>query len=207
MKLTATSTLAMLASVIQATPFSVTPSGTQVLATFDDLKALPGVAEINPVGNYKGLNWKALDILQAGVAGIATGVSPQSGNNVAANGVTDTLLNGGISITAQSVKSFDLQYAYFGCVVNTVETVASVPQACTVAFSGYKKGSSKVFKTVNQQFNPTNAVVSKMSKATFDSAFAGLDRVDVVVVGGLLPTTLSGLLIDNVSYKTYSKWA
>jgi hypothetical protein len=205
MKLTATSTLAMLASVAQTTPLSVTPSGTQVLANFDDRTALPGASEINPVGNYKGLNWKALDILQAGVAGIATGVTPQSGNNVAANGVTDTVLAGGISITAQSVKSFDLQYAYFGCVVDTVETVASAPQACTVAFSGYKKGSSDVFKTVNQQFDPTNAVVSKMSKATFDSAFAGLDRVDVAIVGGLLPNTVTGLLIDNVSYKTYSK--
>jgi hypothetical protein len=205
MKLTATSTLAILVSVAQSIPLSVTRFGTQELADFDDRKAFPGVTVMNPVSNYKGLNWKALDVIQAGVAGITTGVTPQSGNNVAANGVVETLLAGGISITAQSVKSFDLQYAYFGCVVNTLETVASAPQPCTVAFSGYKKGSSEVFKTVNQQFNPTNAVVSKMSKATFDSAFAGLDRVDVAIVGGLLPNAVTVLLIDNVSYKTYSK--
>lgn len=198
--------LGLLAAAVQANPVpAAAPFGTSVLATFDDLPSVPGVSELNPVGNYKGLNWKALDVLQAGVGGI-NAVLPQSGKNVAANGITSTILQGGgISITAQSVKSFDLEYAYFGCVVNTVETAASIPQACTVAFSGYKKGQSKVFKTVNQQFNPTNPLISKMSKAAFDSAFAGLDRVDVAVVGGITPSTLTGLLIDNVQYKTYSK--
>lgn len=197
--------LGLLSAATQATPVPASSaSSNTVLATFDDLPSLPGVSQLNPVGNYKGLNWNALDVLQAGVLGI-NAVLPQSGINVAANGVTDTLLAGGISITAQSVKSFDLEYAYFGCVVNTLETAASVPQACTVAFSGYKKGSNKVFKTVNQQFNPTNALISKMTKATFDSAFKGLDRVDVAVVGGVTPSALTGLLIDNVQYKTYSK--
>jgi hypothetical protein len=205
MRVTPASIFALLATIAQAIPTPVAlTAGTTVLATFDDLASLPGVSELNPVGNYKGLNWKSLDVLQAGVAGI-NAVLPQSGINVAANGVTNTLSSGGISITAQSVKSFDLQYAYFGCVVNTAETLASIPQACTVAFSGYKKGQSKVFKTVNQQFDPTNAVISRMAKANFGSAFAGLDRVDVAVVGGVTPSTLTGLLIDNVQYKTYAK--
>lgn len=198
--------LGMLAAAVQANPVpAAAAAGTSVLATFDDRASLIGVSELNPVRNYKGLNWRALDILQAGVLGI-NAVLPQSGKNVAANGVTSTVLQGGgISITAQSVKSFDLEYAYFGCVVNTVETAASVPQACTVAFSGYKKGQSKVFKTVNQSFDPTNPLISKMTKASFDSAFKGLDRVDVAVVAGVTPSTLTGLLIDNVKYTTYSK--
>lgn len=198
--------LGLFAAAVQANPVpAAAAAGTSQLATFDDLPSLIGVSELNPVGNYKGLNWRALDVLQAGIGGI-NAVRPQSGINVAANGITSTILQGGgISITAQSVKSFDLQYAYFGCVVNTVETAASVPQACTVAFSGYKKGSSKVFKTVNQSFSPTNPLISKMTKATFDSAFAGLDRVDVAVVGGVTPATLTGLLIDNVKYTTYAK--
>jgi hypothetical protein len=178
--------------------------GTEVLATFDDRTSIPAVSEINPVGNYKGLNWKALDILQAGVNGFGA-VIAESGANVAANGVSDTLLDGGISITAQSVKKFDLHYAYFGCVVDTVETAASVAQACTVAFSGYKKGQSEVYKTVNVQFDPTNPLASKMTRADFDFSFADLDRVDIAVVGGLTPIALTGLLIDNVQYRTYSK--
>jgi hypothetical protein len=197
--------LALLGAAAQAGPVpAVRDLGTTVLATFDDRTSIPGVSLINPVGNYKGLNWKALDILQAGVNGFGA-VIAQSGSNVAANGVPDTLRDGGISITAQSVKSFDLEYAYFGCVVDTVETAASVAQACTVAFSGYKKGQSEVFKTVNVQFNPTNPLASKMTKATFDRSFAGLDRVDVAIVGGLTPSVLTGLLIDNVQYRVYSK--
>ena len=195
--------LALLGAAVQAGPVpALRDFGTEVLATFDDRTAIPAVSLINPVGNYKGLNWKALDILQAGLNGQGA-VIAQSGANVAANGVPDTIRDGGISITAQSVKSFDLHYAYFGCVVDTVETAASVPQACTIAFSAYKKGQSEVYKTVNVQFNPSNPLILKMTKATFDSSFAGLDRVDVAVVGGLTPSGLTGLLIDNVQYRTY----
>lgn len=195
--------LALLGAAVQAGPVpALRDFGTEVLATFDDRTAIPAVSLINPVGNYKGLNWKALDILQAGLNGQGA-VIAQSGANVAANGVPDTIRDGGISITAQSVKSFDLHYAYFGCVVDTVETAASVPQACTIAFSAYKTGQSEVYKTVNVQFNPSNPLISKMTKATFDSSFAGLDRVDVAVVGGLTPSALTGLLIDNVQYRTY----
>lgn len=195
--------LALLGAAVQAGPVpALRDFGTEVLATFDDRTAIPAVSLINPVGNYKGLNWKALDILQAGLNGQGA-VIAQSGANVAANGVPDTIRDGGISITAQSVKSFDLHYAYFGCVVDTVETAASVPQACTIAFSAYKKGQSEVYKTVNVQFNPSNPLISKMTKTTFDSSFAGLDRVDVAVVGGLTPSALTGLLIDNVQYRTY----
>lgn len=193
-----------LAAAVSASPL-FSSKGTQQLATFDDLTAIPAVSEVNPVGVYKGLDWAALDVLSAGAAGIATGVLPQSGDIVAENAITNTLLEGGISITASSVKSFDLQKLYFGCVISTIETVASAPQQCTVAFTAYKKGSSTPFKTINQSFNPDGQVVSRMTEATFDSKdFSGLDRVDVAVVSGLTPTDLASLLIDNVSYKTYN---
>jgi hypothetical protein len=44
-----------------------------------------------------------------------------------------------------------------------------------------------------------------MTKAKFDSSFADLDRVDIAVVGGLTPSSLTGLLIANVQYRAYSK--
>jgi hypothetical protein len=44
-----------------------------------------------------------------------------------------------------------------------------------------------------------------MAKAEFDYSFAGLDRADIAVVGGLTPSSLTGLLIDNVQYRAYSK--
>jgi hypothetical protein len=82
---------------------------------------------------------------------------------------------------------------------------ASIPQACTVAFFACRKGRDEVFETFNFQFDPTNLVASKMAKAEFDYSFAGLDRVDIAVVGGLTPSSLTGLLIDNVQYRAYSK--
>lgn len=151
----------------------------------------------------EGLKYTSFNVLQQGVAGvITTGVTPQSGRNVASNGITDSVLNGAPSIApAKGYKSFDLQSLYLACVVNSVESAAGVPQQCTIAFTAYKYGSKSAFQTVNQQFNPTNAVLSKMTKATFPTSWYNLARVDVAVVQSTTSSTLSGLLIDNVAYK------
>lgn len=74
-----------------------------------------------------------------------------------------------------------------------------------MTFFAYKKSRDEVFKTFNVQFDPTKLVASKMTKAKFDSSFADLDRVDIAVVGGLTPSSLTGLLIDNVQYRAHSK--
>lgn len=178
--------------------------GQQILATFDDLPSLPGVSELNPVGNYRGLKWQGFDVLQAGVAGI-NAVLPQSGINVAANSIVSDTLQGGISLTPLTAKSFDFQSLYFGCVVNTVETAASAPEQCTVAFTAYKDGKSIAHTTINEPFTPTNPLISKMAKATFPSSFSGLDRLDIAVVQSITPGTLTALEIDNVSYQLNSK--
>ncbi|KAK5130092.1 hypothetical protein LTR08_002480 [Meristemomyces frigidus] len=208
MKSSFASAAALIVAAANAMPMAGSswgPQGTSELATFDDLTATPLLSELSPVGTYKGLNWAALDVLQAGVAGIEEGVQPQSGANVAVNGVTDTLLNGALSITAKTVKSFDLESAYFGCAINTLETVASVPQQCTVAFTAYKFGVASPFHTVNQSFSPSDLLNSEMTQAIFDYNYEGVDRVDVAVVGGVTPGTLVGLLIDNVQYTTYAQ--
>lgn len=150
-----------------------------------------------------GLTYKSFNVLQQGVAGIiTTGVQPQSGLQVAANGITDSVLRGGPAfLPAKGTKSFDLESLYLACVVNSVESAAGVPQQCTIAFTAYKAGSSKPFQTVNKQFNPTNPVLSKMSRADFPSSWSGLQRVDIATVQATTTSTLSGLLIDNVAYK------
>lgn len=67
----------------------------QELATFDDLTCVPAISEANPVGTYKGLKYKAFDVLVQGVGGVfVTGIVPQSGTQVAANGITDDILSG-----------------------------------------------------------------------------------------------------------------
>lgn len=176
-----------------------TTSGVQQVATFDDLIALPALSQVNPVGVYKGLKYNSLNVLQAGTA-----VKAQSGANVAANSITGTILTGGPSISASTVKSFDLQNLYFGCAANTLQSAASVPQQCTIAFTAFKAGSSVAYDTINAQFNPDNAVSSKMTQVKFPSSWTKLGNVEISVVQATTTELLNALLIDNVSYKSYS---
>jgi hypothetical protein len=81
--------------------------------------------------------------------------------------------------------------------------VAGVPQQCTVAFTSYYPGSSKPYQTINAQFNPTNAVLSKMTKVSFPSSWKKMGKVSVAIVQSTTSSSLTGLLIDNVSYKLY----
>ncbi len=115
--------------------------GTAQLATFDDLTAVPALSQINPVGTYKGLKYRSLNVLQVGVLGAAqvAGLKPQSGSQVAANSITGTVLTGAPSISVASpYKSFDLQSLYFGCAVNSAASAVGVPQQCTIAFVSLK---------------------------------------------------------------------
>ena len=91
------------------------------LATFDDLVAVPAIPEVDPVGTYMGLSYNAFNVLEQGVAGIITaGITPQSGTQVASNGITDSVLDGVPAISPISpYKSFTLKSFYFGCVANS----------------------------------------------------------------------------------------
>lgn len=91
------------------------------VATFDNLAAVPAIPEINPIGTYMGLTYNAFNVLQQGVLGIiAAGIKPQSGTQVASNGITDSVLSGGPAILpASPYKSFNLKSFFFGCVANS----------------------------------------------------------------------------------------
>ena len=177
--------------------------GTQQVAAFDDLTGIPAVSEINPVGSYKGLKYNSLDILQTGVLGIS-GTPAQSGNQVAAASITNYLATGGVSIAADTVKYFDLQSLYFLCAVDTVSSAVGVPEECSVAFTAYKKGSDVAYDTLNAQFNPDTALSSKMHKVKLPVSWFGLEKVDIAVVSAATTETLTALLIDTVSYKSYN---
>ena len=99
--------------------------------------------------------------------------------------------------------SFTLESLYFGCVLNTVSSVTGVPEQCTVAFTAYLPGSDVAYHTINQQFNPTNALRSNMAKATFPSSWQKMGRVDIAIVQATSGAALSALFLDNVSYELY----
>lgn len=87
--------------------------------------------------------------------------------------------------------------------VNSAESVAGVPQPCTIAFTAYKAGSGVPFQTLNRNFDPSDPLLSRMAKAGFPKSWSKLGRVEVAVVQAATTEALNGLLIDDVAYKLY----
>ncbi|KAK3720806.1 hypothetical protein LTR37_003469 [Vermiconidia calcicola] len=200
MKLTTTLSLAF-AALASAVPTDQTSStGVARLATYDDLKAGPGISQINPASSTA-----PSTSFQPGVLGVTiAALKPQSGKNVAANSITGSILTGSPALTpAAPFKRFTLHSCFFGCVANTVSSVAGVPQQCTVAFTAYKSGSSVPFDTINQQFDPTGPVLSSLNKATFPESWAEVGKISVAIVQSTTTSTLTGLFIDNAQYTLY----
>ncbi|KAK5170314.1 uncharacterized protein LTR77_004901 [Saxophila tyrrhenica] len=206
MKVTGFLSLAF-AALASAVPAGQTTSkGVSQLAKFDDLTAVPGISQINPVGIYKGINYRSFNVLQNGVLGAAqvSGVKAQSGSQVAANSITGTVLTGSPAlIPASPYKSFNLQSLYFGCVVNSAVSVSGVPQQCTVAFTSYLPGSNVAYQTINQQFDPSNAVLSKMTQVTFPKSWQKMGRVSISIVQATTTSPLAALFLDNVQYTLF----
>ncbi len=97
-------------------------------------------------------------------------------------------------------RAFSLSSLYFGCVINSLESAAGVPQQCTIAVTAYLPGSTVVYQTINQQFNPASPLLSKMAKATFSSSWQKMGKISIAVVQSTTTSTLTGLLIDNLQY-------
>lgn len=136
------------------------------------------------------------------MTGVLPGLLPQSGRQYIVTGITETLSEGSPAfvVDGESSKSFDLQSLFFGCVPNTVQSLAAVPQQCTIAFTAFKRGNDSPFETVNVQFNPSG-LRSGLTKASFPSSWDKLTRVDIAAVQATSGEALNALVIDNVAYK------
>ncbi|KAI9719760.1 MAG: hypothetical protein M1812_003248 [Candelaria pacifica] len=211
------SSLAGLLSVLSfaiASPTSSPKSGLssqEILATYDDVTVIPAAGELQQVGVYKGLSYPAFNFLTPGVNGVAiTGVVPQSSPNTIATGVNENLVFGTTAqitrnYTGSKVKYFDLEYFYFGCVVNTAETVASAPEMCTVSVTGFLPGSNTAIDTIDFNYSPGLKVMAPMIQANLPPTFSLLERVEIVVVEGLSTSTTTGLLLDNAKYRLWTE--
>ena len=222
-----TSVLAVaFAALASASPLGLLgkQTGSQKLATFDDLPAVPAVSQLNPVGTYSTnttpnmplppphpLTQSPQRASNTTASTSSSRASPASNSQASPPNPASTSPPTASPATsspaprplspAKPYNTLDLQSLYFACVVNSVESAAGVPQQCTIAFTAYKKGSQSPFQTINKQFNPTNAVLSKMAKATFPRSWEGVERVDIAIVQSTTGASLSGLLIDDVAYK------
>ncbi|KAK3048413.1 hypothetical protein LTR09_010244 [Extremus antarcticus] len=174
-------------------------------ADFEDLKAVPALSQINPVGVYKDREYRSFNVLQVGVFGVGvSGVKPHSGMKVAANSITSTLLTGSPGIIpAASYISLTLESLYIGCVANTASSVTGVPQQCTVAFTAYQPGSDIAYETINEQFDPTDKVLSSMAKVTFPSRWKKMSKISIAIVQATTTSPLAALFFDDISYELY----
>ncbi|KAI9706120.1 MAG: hypothetical protein M1836_005526 [Candelina mexicana] len=169
------------------------------------------IATLQQVNTYKLLNYSAFNFLNAGVEGaVVTGVVPQSPPICIATGINENVIAGTAQITRNYVGSkvqyFDLVSFYFGCVVNTVETVAGAPEMCTISVTGFRPGSpSKAVDTIDFTFSPKASVSASMIQAVLPSTFSGLERVEFAIVEATGTSTTSAMLVDNVKYRVYSQ--
>ena len=196
---------------------------TKQSATFDDLTAVPLLAEASPVDIYMGLQYRAFDVLRRffevfcwlpltdlfssleaglplGAAGDPPiGIPPPSSPNVAANSITGTLLRGNPALIASGIKSFDIDSTQFACTANTVVSVVGVPSPCTVSFTAFKRDETRSFDTFNADFDPNTG---NFASVNFPEDWTDLREVDLALVNAPLTTTLTALFLDNVQYTT-----
>ena len=178
---------------------------TSELATFDNIPTLPGVSQLSPVGDYDGLAFNSLDVLQAGVGGTGlVGLEPESGDQVAVNGLAKEVTTGTPSLVpVGSYKTFTLESLYFGCSVNEVTSVAGVPTSCTIAITAYLPGSTVAYQTINEQFTPQSTLKSNLTQAILPKSWQKMGKVDIAVVASATTEATTALVIDNVAYKLY----
>lgn len=168
---------------------------------FDDLTTVPEVPLLTPTGEYKQLDFENFEVVQLGVGGLVLiGIIAQSPPNVIGNGLQDSLLQGPPVIkTGKGVKSFDLESFYFGCVLDTAASAASVPPACKLTVNGFDAHGKKIADQ-DFQFTP-KGLKSPMAHAKLSSKFRGLDHVTFSTSTAL--DALTSTLYDNFSYKVY----
>ncbi|KAK3080523.1 hypothetical protein LTS18_000557 [Coniosporium uncinatum] len=183
-----------------AAPFEERSFIYNVLATFDDLTNPTPLTSTTEINQYKKLDYSGFVLGTLGAAGItAAGIVPQSSPNVALFAANTMVLYGTptLSTSGTSSKAFDLNSFYFGCVVASEETAASLPAACTINIKGYNL-SGKQVQSQSFSFQPNGLVQSQMVKAKVNN-WKALSRVEFAIQGTVASTTLAALF-DNFNY-------
>lgn len=102
-----------------------------------------------------------------------------------------------------NTSNFNFKSFYYGCVVSTQETLASVPLSCSVKINGYRNGKQVASQQADFQ-KPLLQLTADMTKVELNNDFCDVDRV-TFDTDGLLSEVLLAVLMDNFEYTTYSK--
>lgn len=182
-------------------------TATHYEATFDDLQPVAGgLVSLTAVGPYDGLDYQGINLISLGLGGtIVAGVIPNSSPNVGAYDIKTALTEGQPTVTTQYSGSvtdkFDFSNFYFGCVIATQETAASLPSACNITVTGYR--ASVQVAQQSFEFNPgLLAVTAPLAEAALGEEFKGIDTAKFA--SDYSVPDVSATLVDSFYYTTYN---
>jgi hypothetical protein len=177
-------------------------------ARFENAQGLPGVAAA-PINIYLDIFWQGFALAISGGLQNIAGVIPQSPANAAVFSNTDvpTLLQGGAAMITtyddSTVDHFDMKSFYYGCVLATKASIASVPISCTITIKGYYDNeATQLAGQQNYNFATKPLQTSQqMNYAVVPTSFRNLKRVNFEVSD----SGLVAAVIDTVHYIVYQK--
>ncbi|KAJ9608348.1 hypothetical protein H2200_007336 [Cladophialophora chaetospira] len=169
--------------------------------------------QTSSVGMYNGVTYAGFGMSSKSVVtGTAGGVYPQSGSNVAsATIVTDAIQIGQATlqpfgtIVASPSQSFDLEEAWFACVLlQGSPQVASVPVGCTISVAGFGKDNMPV-PAVSFSFSPPNPLGSSMTYFQLPYTFRYLKNATFgIATTSFIPPPNTVLYLDSVKHCNYN---
>ena len=138
---------------------------------------------------------------------LLAGLNAQSRPNVLAYDIVDTL-RGAHELRTDyddsTTSNFNFKSFYFGCVLPTQETLASLPLSCSVQVTGYRNGKQVASQKADFR-KPLLQLTANMAKVELNDGFCDVDRVSFDTTGGLIPEVLTAVLMDEFEYTTFSK--
>ncbi|KAI4188453.1 MAG: hypothetical protein L6R41_002132 [Letrouitia leprolyta] len=174
--------------------------GPIITANFNNLTPSPIVAANTVPVPYLGLNFTSFIYQNAGIAGLAKGVVPQSGKIYIANGLLSPNRTPRLSIKGTNTRNFDLLSFYYGCLLVTENAQVQASKACTFEISGVKAPSGQSVGPNSFKYTPGSLTAATMEKATFDSTFVGLQSVSVKLTIPDAEVPLTVFLSDTFQY-------
>ncbi|EMC95995.1 hypothetical protein BAUCODRAFT_512714 [Baudoinia panamericana UAMH 10762] len=158
------------------------------------------VRGVTSLGPYNSLDFLHLNVINVGEG--AVGLIPQSAPNVLAYDVI-AAAQGPQTITSvfddSIVDYWNFKSFFFGCVLASQETVASVPDTCTIQITGYK---NEVQVASQKATFTADGLEDQMHQVFLNNDFENIDTVEFDTVG-LLDSTLDAVLFDNLCYDVY----
>ncbi|KAI5360203.1 hypothetical protein Slin14017_G097640 [Septoria linicola] len=217
-------TLAALASTAFAAVLDTRQSGLgRRTDTYDDLATLPGAPQLSAVGTYNSLLYNGWVVARPGIpfldalcfgntfclGTLGSGLRPQSGRQVAATGIVETLTQiGEITMkpfgtiaAGNDIGSFNLNSFYFGCIANTGQSLVIPAIGCTITVTGFYTTGLQA-PAQRYTFTPTTRPQAPLALATlplsYSASLVGLENVTIGIAEADLTPGLAVLDIDNL---------